>query len=53
MTTTAKPIAAIWWRESTKAQLELSPETQIKESRAKLEAEGYVVPEDRIIGRLA
>ena len=50
MTTTAKPKAAIWWRESTKAQLELSPETQIKESRAKLEAEGYVVPDDRIIG---
>ena len=48
--TTEKPIAGIWWRESTKAQLELSPETQIKESREKLEAEGYVVPEDRIIG---
>ena len=33
MTTTEKPIAAIWWRVSTKAQADMSPETQIHEAR--------------------
>jgi site-specific DNA recombinase len=42
--------AAIWWRVSTRNQLELSPETQIKESRALLEANGYSVPEEYVIG---
>ena len=50
MTTTAKPIAAIWWRTSTKAQTESSPETQIREAREMLEAQGYRVPDDYIIG---
>ena len=42
--------AAIWWRISTRSQLELSPETQIKEARVLLEAQGYTVPEEYIIG---
>ena len=48
--TTAKPIAAIWWRTSTKAQTESSPETQIRAAREMLEAQGYSVPDDYIIG---
>lgn len=43
-------IAAIWWRVSTRGQLELSPETQIKESRALLESQGYTVPDKYVIG---
>ena len=48
--TTAKPIGAILWRVSTKAQTDMSPETQIRAARQILEAEGYEVPEDRVIG---
>ena len=48
--TTAKPIGAVWWRISTKAQADMSPETQILEAREMLEAEGYSVPQDRVIG---
>ncbi len=48
--TTARPIGAIWWRTSTKAQTESSPETQIREAREMLEAQGYSVPDDYIIG---
>ncbi len=43
-------IAAILWRVSTPGQLELSPETQKRESLKALQALGYVVPEERIIG---
>ena len=50
MTTAAKLRAAIWWRTSTKAQTESSPETQIREAREMLEAQGYSVPDDYIIG---
>lgn len=48
--TTVKPVAAIWWRVSTKAQTDMSPETQILEAREMLEAAGYSVPDDRVIG---
>ena len=48
--TTAKPIGAVWWRISTKAQADMSPETQILEAREMLEAEGYSVPQHRVIG---
>ena len=37
-----KPIAAIWWRQSTKDQ-SASNDTQVNEARAMLEAEGYCV----------
>ncbi len=50
MTTEEKAVAAIWWRTSTKAQTESSPETQIREAREMLEAQGYSVPDDYIIG---
>ena len=43
-------IGAIWWRTSTKAQLEISPETQVNEARKALEAKGYVVPERNVLG---
>ena len=46
----SKPTAAIWWRVSTAAQIDLSPDTQIKESAALLEAEGYSVPKEYIVG---
>ena len=36
--TAAKPIAAIWWRVSTKAQTDMSPDTQILEAREMLES---------------
>jgi DNA invertase Pin-like site-specific DNA recombinase len=42
--------AAIWWRVSTRAQLEGSPDTQNKEARELLEAQGYTVPDEYIIG---
>ena len=45
-----KPIAAVWWRVSTVGQLDLSPETQIRESRELAKSEGYEVHEDYIIG---
>ena len=45
-----KRIAAIWWRVSTRAQTDLSPETQINESRALLESKGYEAPEQFITG---
>ena len=43
-------IAAIWWRVSTKSQTELSPETQINGAKEALDAEGYCVPNEFIIG---
>ena len=50
MTTEEKAIAAIWWRTSTKAQTESSPETQIREARELLEAAGYEVPDEFVYG---
>ena len=50
MTTTERPIAAIWWRVSTKGQTELSPETQVREAREMLEAKGYQVPDQYVTG---
>ena len=44
------PIGAVWWRTSTKGQTELSPATQIKEAKVMLEDQGYVVPDERVIG---
>jgi site-specific DNA recombinase len=45
-----KPLAAIWWRVSTEAQKEISPDTQVKEALALAQTEGYEVPQDYIIG---
>ena len=45
-----EPLAAIWWRTSTDAQLEISPDTQINDARAMLEAEGYQVDQEMILG---
>ena len=42
--------AAVWWRVSTDDQLEASPDTQIAESVAMAEREGFQVPADYIIG---
>ena len=45
-----KPLAAVWWRVSTPGQVELSPETQVKDSKVLLESQGYLVSGERIIG---
>lgn len=42
--------AAIWWRVSTDDQREISPETQVRESKAMAEREGYVVDPEHVIG---
>ena len=42
--------AAIWWRVSTDDQREISPDTQIQESLALAEQQGYYVPSENIIG---
>ena len=46
-----KGVAAIWWRVSTADQLDrVSPETQIQEAKQMLEENGYVVPDEFILG---
>ncbi len=45
-----QPIAAVWWRVSTSAQMELSPETQVAKARAVLESKGYMVLPEKVIG---
>ena len=41
---------AIWWRVSRDDQKEISPDTQIGEALAMAQAEGFVVPEENILG---
>ena len=43
-------VGAILFRTSTSDQLEISPETQVKESLALAEQMGYYIPSDYIIG---
>ena len=43
-------VGAILFRTSTSDQLEISPETQVKESSALADQTGYSIPSDYVIG---
>ena len=44
-----QPQAAIWWRVSTDSQKSISPDTQVNETLALAESEGFYVPPEHII----
>ncbi len=48
--TGGKQKAAIWWRVSTGDQLELSPQTQVSDARTLLNSEGFIVPDEFVLG---
>ena len=48
--TGGKRIAAIWWRVSTGDQLDLSPQTQVSDTRNLLNSEGFIVPDEFVLG---
>ena len=50
MTNSSGRVGAILFRTSTSDQLEISPDTQVKESTVMAEQMGYSIPSDHIIG---
>ena len=50
VTNTRGKVGAILYRTSTSDQLEISPDTQVKESSALADQTGYSIPSDYVIG---